>query len=126
MALPAARWIRLALRGPIMRGHLVPLPQQNHERTYCSGIIQAPHACDPGSTPGVRIHDFLAATVLIIRPWLLSEATNLVLHSDLDLRGTWRVAQHGSRAQRGTKKSRGQGAAARIYLERIELAIFSV
>ena len=27
-----------------------------HERTQCSCIIQASHACDPGSTPGVRIH----------------------------------------------------------------------
>ena len=26
-----------------------------HWRTYCSGIIQASHACGPGSTTGVRI-----------------------------------------------------------------------
>ena len=25
-----------------------------YKRTQCSGIIQASHACDPGSTPGVR------------------------------------------------------------------------
>ena len=29
----------------------------------CSGIIQAPHACDPGSTPGMRMLEVIKLVV---------------------------------------------------------------
>ena len=41
-------------------------PFRRSERMSCSGIIQAPHACEPRSTPGMRMLEI----VKLVADWV--------------------------------------------------------